>query len=119
MRIAVVGGGLAGFSVAIMLLKHGFPNVVVFERDESLSYRRQGYGLTLLQGVAALKRLGVFETIKHNDTPSRSHYVFDSRGKIIGFFGTVFWEVLPMQVKEVNPASQQGGGANEGERVRK
>ncbi len=49
MRIAVVGGGLSGFSVALMLVKRGFRHVVVFERDESINHRRQGYGLTILQ----------------------------------------------------------------------
>ena len=95
MRIAVIGGGLAGFSVAIALLKQGFRNVAIFERDTSISHRRQGYGLTVLQGASALRRMGVYEKVKANNAVTRSHYVFDYHGNIIGFFGTIFWEVLP------------------------
>ena len=32
-----------------MLKNFGFNNVKVFERDETMSRRRQGYGLTILQ----------------------------------------------------------------------
>ncbi len=102
-RIAIIGGGLAGFSVAIMLKKSGFTNVTVYERDLCLSQRRQGYGLTLLQGITALKTLGqtCFERVKSIDTPSRSHYIFDNSGKIINFFGTIFWQreepVIPVK----------------------
>ncbi len=93
-KIAVIGGGLAGFSIAIMLKKSGFTSVTVYERDECLSQRRQGYGLTLLQGITALKTLGhnCFDRVKMIDTPSRSHYIFDNSGKIINFFGTIFWQ---------------------------
>ena len=62
--------------------------------------RRQGYGLTILQGVSALKRLGVFETVKHMDTPSRSHFIFNSNGTIIGFFGTLFWPTSDSSVSK-------------------
>ena len=93
MEIAVIGGGLAGFAVAIMLKKGGFGNITIYERDKCIDERRQGYGLTLLQGINALKSIGAdcFERVKALDTPSRSHYIFDHLGNIIGFFGTIFW----------------------------
>jgi len=75
------------------LLKNGFKNILVHERDVCMENRRQGYGLTILQGVSALKRMGVFDKVKDMDTPSRSHYIFKSDGSIIGFFGTVFWPI--------------------------
>ena len=52
--------------------------------------RRQGYGLTLLQGVTALRRLGIYDQVAAVDTPSRSHFIFDASGDLIGFFGTCF-----------------------------
>ena len=91
LKIAIIGGGLAGFSTGILLKKYGFQNVVIFERDMSFDQRRQGYGLTILQGIVALKKLGLYEKVKAMDTPSRTHYMFDSKGNIIGYFGTVFW----------------------------
>ena len=91
MRIVIIGGGLGGFAIGIGLLQHGFTDVTVYERDIGMDSRRQGYGLTILQGITALKRLQVFEQVHSLDTPSRSHYIFDKDGSMIGFFGTVFW----------------------------
>jgi salicylate hydroxylase len=92
-RIAIVGGGLAGFACGIALVNSGFRNVYVFERDLNFNERRQGYGLTILQGITALRKLGddVYQRVKDLDTPSRSHYIFDWKGKILGFYGTVFY----------------------------
>jgi len=91
MRVVIIGGGLGGFAIGIGLLQHGFTDVMVYERDIGMDSRRQGYGLTILQGITALKRLQVFEQVHSLDTPSRSHYIFDKDGNMIGFFGTVFW----------------------------
>lgn len=91
MRVVIIGGGLGGFAIGIGLLQHGFTDVTVYERDIGMDSRRQGYGLTILQGITALKRLQVFEQVHSLDTPSRSHYIFDKDGSMIGFFGTVFW----------------------------
>ena len=91
MRIVIVGGGLGGFAAGIGLLQHGYTDVTVYERDTGMDSRRQGYGLTILQGISALKRLHVFEQVHSLDTPSRSHYIFDKDGSMIGFFGTAFW----------------------------
>jgi 2-polyprenyl-6-methoxyphenol hydroxylase-like FAD-dependent oxidoreductase len=93
-RVAIVGGGLAGIACGIALVNLGCQNVHIFERDENFAVRRQGYGLTILQGISALKNLGkdVFDTVQALDTPSRSHYMFDWRGRIIGFYGTCFWQ---------------------------
>jgi len=87
--------------VGIALLKHGFTNIIIYERDFCMENRRQGYGLTILQGVSALRRLGVFDKVKNMDTPSRSHFIFKSDGSIIGFFGTIFWPI-----PETNSAKQ-------------
>jgi 2-polyprenyl-6-methoxyphenol hydroxylase-like FAD-dependent oxidoreductase len=87
----IIGGGLGGFAVGISLLQSGYKNVRVYERDKGMSIRRQGYGLTILQGISALKRLEVFDEVHSYDTPSRSHYIFDKYGSLIAFFGTAFW----------------------------
>lgn len=36
-RIAIIGGGLAGLSLAIGLKQKGFQNLIVYEREESKS----------------------------------------------------------------------------------
>lgn len=91
MKIVIVGGGLGGFAVGVGLLQHGYTDVTVYERDAEMDSRRQGYGLTILQGISALRRLQVCEQVQSLDTPSRSHFIFDKDGNMIGFFGTVFW----------------------------
>ena len=99
MKIVIIGGGLGGFAVGIGLLQYGFTDVTVYERDATMDSRRQGYGLTILQGISALKRLHVFEQVHALDTPSRSHYIFDKCGSMIGFFGTVFYPEQDNQPK--------------------
>jgi 2-polyprenyl-6-methoxyphenol hydroxylase-like FAD-dependent oxidoreductase len=87
----IIGGGLGGFAVGICLLQSGYKDVTVYERDQGMDSRRQGYGLTILQGISALKRLEVFDEVHSYDTPSRSHYIFDKYGNLLAFFGTAFW----------------------------
>ena len=99
MKIVIVGGGLGGFAVGISLLQHGYTDVTVYERDAGMDSRRQGYGLTILQGISALKRLRVYQEVQSLDTPSRSHYIFDKDGSMIGFFGTIFWPEHDSQPK--------------------
>ena len=99
MKIVIVGGGIGGFAVGIGLLQYGFLDVIVYERDTGMDSRRQGYGLTILQGISALNRLHVLEQVQSLDTPSRSHYIFDKSGNLIGFFGTAFWPEQDNQPK--------------------
>lgn len=89
-RIAIVGGGLCGLGVALLLKQAGYEHVSIWERDAAVDVRRQGYGLTILQGGAALQRMGVYEAVRAVDTPSRSHYVFAASGALLGFFGTAW-----------------------------
>ncbi|CAF3009004.1 unnamed protein product [Rotaria sp. Silwood2] len=99
MKIVIVGGGLGGFAAGIALLQYGYTDITVYERDIGMDSRRQGYGLTILQGISALKRLQVFQQVHSLDTPSRSHYIFDKYGSMIGFFGTAFWPEQDNQPK--------------------
>ena len=91
MKIVIIGGGLGGFAVGIGLLQNGYDDVMIYERDSGVDVRRQGYGLTILQGINALKKFNVFDQVQSLDTPSRSHFIFEKNGSLIGFFGTIFW----------------------------
>ncbi|CAF1019157.1 unnamed protein product [Adineta steineri] len=102
MKIVIIGGGLGGFATGIGFLQHGYKDVIVYERDTGMDSRRQGYGLTILQGISALKRLQVFQQVHSLDTPSRSHYIFDKYGHMIGFFGTIFYPEQNNQPKTRN-----------------
>lgn len=76
-RVVVIGAGLAGLSTALSLRRAGFRNVDVYERDPSLEYQKEGYGLTLTYNPKGpLADLGVLEKVAQKDCPSRSHYLF-------------------------------------------
>jgi 2-polyprenyl-6-methoxyphenol hydroxylase-like FAD-dependent oxidoreductase len=90
-RIAIVGSGLTALSAALLLERHGFAQVAVYERDPSLHARKEGYGLTLTYSLAGiLHRLGALDDVADADCPSRSHYLFQSDGTILGYFGNAF-----------------------------
>jgi hypothetical protein len=80
--IAIAGGGIGGAALAVALQQRGM-RVVIYERDESFSARRQGYGLTMQQGGTALTKLG----LQPEGISSSSHFVFNTAGEILGFFG--------------------------------
>jgi salicylate hydroxylase len=80
--IAIIGGGIGGVALALALQHRGM-HVAVFERDTSFGARRQGYGLTMQQGGTALEKLG----LEPEGVSSSSHFVFDTTGGILGFYG--------------------------------
>jgi 2-polyprenyl-6-methoxyphenol hydroxylase-like FAD-dependent oxidoreductase len=69
-KIAVVGGGPGGLTVA-RLLQQGGAQVVVYERDHSRSARVQGSALDLHEasGLAALQAAGLMEALWANHRP--------------------------------------------------
>jgi salicylate hydroxylase len=93
-HIAIIGSGLAGLSAAIALTQAGFQNVTVWERDPSLDFQKEGYGLTLTYNPKGpLAALGVLESVAQADCPSRSHYLFRaSDGLPLGYFGNAFFQ---------------------------
>jgi 2-polyprenyl-6-methoxyphenol hydroxylase-like FAD-dependent oxidoreductase len=88
--IAVIGSGLAALSTAIFCQQAGY-SVDLFERDNYLGSRSEGYGLTLKydpRGILA--QLGVLEDVCNADCPSRSHYLLRHDGVVLGYFGNAF-----------------------------
>jgi len=93
LTIAVVGGGIGGLAAALALTRRGF-KVKVFEKDPSFFFRRQGYGLTLQQGSFALTALGLSDAIVAASSWSQSHFIFDSQGQLVSFWGPTWNEKL-------------------------
>lgn len=102
--IAIIGTGPASLSTALSLQKAGFCEITIYERDTHFTARKDGYGLTLTYNPsgasskssssaniqAPLSLLGILEELARRDCPSRAHYVFDSTGKILGYYGNIF-----------------------------
>ena len=91
--VAIVGGGIAGFALAIACQHRGIPYFVV-ERDAHFSQRHQGYGLTLQQASKALTRLlgpPVAEAIVQHSITSTKHVVHTANGTVVGEWGLRKW----------------------------
>lgn len=89
--ISIIGSGLAGLATALSLERIGFRHVSIFERDESFGSRKEGYGLTLTYDpLGVLQQLRILEDVANEDCPSRSHYLFNEKGEILGYFGKAF-----------------------------
>jgi len=87
-KIGIIGGGISGFSLALALQRNYYLNVNVYEKDRTLSARRQGYSLTINRTTrTALKELKIFDEVRKQDMRSSSHFSFTTEGNIIGFFG--------------------------------
>jgi salicylate hydroxylase len=117
-RIAIVGAGLCGLAVALELEQvldddddenneedhdendeeeqaaagHHRPRrrscITIYERDESLEDRRDGYGLTLsYRPDGTLDKLGILDALADFDCASRSHYILRGDGRLLGYYG--------------------------------
>lgn len=86
LHVGVLGGGIAGLALALALHGKGI-RCTVFERDGKFNERHQGYGLTLQQGGRAMKALGVAEQVAAVGTWSSGHFIFNSTGEVLAFWG--------------------------------
>jgi 2-polyprenyl-6-methoxyphenol hydroxylase-like FAD-dependent oxidoreductase len=65
--------------------------ITIYERDLHATDRKEGYGMTLTYNPAGpLAQLGILESIARRDCPSRSHYLFNERGDVKGYYGNAF-----------------------------
>ena len=85
-EVAVVGGGLGGLALALALQQRGIATAV-YERDTSFFERAQGYGLTLQQGGAAVRQLGLAQAADAAGSASSTHVSMDSSGAVLGSHG--------------------------------
>ena len=95
-KVIVIGGGIAGCAVAAELARRGYTkNVLLLEKDESKSSRRQGYGLTISETNAAIEKLNIVNALKRKNVLSKQHLTIDARnGDVLGYFGQLFREYL-------------------------
>ena len=94
--VVIVGGGIAGCAVACELARRGYEkNVLLLEKDESESSRRQGYGLTISETNTAIEKMKVLNALKRENVSSKQHWTIDARnGDVLGYFGQLFREYL-------------------------
>ena len=94
--VVIIGGGIAGCAVACELARRGYKkNVLLLEKDESKSSRRQGYGLTISETNTAIEKMNVLNALKRENVLSKQHWTIDARnGDVLGYFGQLFREYL-------------------------
>ena len=83
--VVVVGAGLGGLAAAAAMQRWG-ARVQVYERDRRFDERKQGYGLTMQQGKAALRALGA-ENLALECVTATLHVSFASDGTPLGRYG--------------------------------
>ena len=82
-RVAVVGGGIGGLATAVALRRSGH-EVQVFERRESREDLHAGGGVVLWHnGVAALRRLGLAESVEKIAPTLENHEFRSWRGGVL------------------------------------
>lgn len=82
-KVGIIGGGIGGSALALALLNNNIP-CVLFEKDSHFSSRKQGYGLTIQQGISALRKLG-FQSLP--GVKSITHTSYNSKGDVLGSYG--------------------------------
>ena len=97
MRILVVGGGVAGLSMARALHLRGLDSEIV-ERDPS--WRIAGAGVYIPgNGMAALDRLGLGEAVRARGAVVERRRLYDERGRsFIDFDEAGFWRPVALPV---------------------
>ena len=113
-KIVVVGGGIAGCCVVAELLRRrrrrnkqkggrvddDSYEILLLEKDESETARRQGYGLTISETNSAIEKLGIYEELKKN--PKLKKKVRSNRAALSG---------PPRVPQQVVEGSNGGAGA--------
>eukprot|EP00981_Chlorochromonas_danica_P006710 scaffold1463_cov189-Ochromonas_danica.AAC.5 len=84
--VGIVGGGIAGCALAVALEKQKMP-YLLFERDNSFAFRKQGYALTIQQASMALNELELSSSVLANSATSLGHYSYDQHGHPLGAYG--------------------------------
>ncbi len=87
-KILIVGGGPAGSSTAITLLKQGFKNIVILEKGSENREKVCGDGLN--ESQLEFEKLGVFEKIKGKALEIPSFSIFGYGNKEMNFKSTQY-----------------------------
>ncbi len=80
-NIAIIGGGVAGLSTALILQKMNYTNVKVYESDASMESRPQGYSLTIQETIPYLNKLGIGQEILKLNLRNESQIWYKSDGE--------------------------------------
>ncbi|RPD57245.1 FAD/NAD(P)-binding domain-containing protein [Lentinus tigrinus ALCF2SS1-7] len=105
-RIAIIGGGLAGLSLLLTLIRRGVP-ATVYERDASISARAHLGGqldLGWKSGQGALRENGLEAKFKEHSRPEGEEMkMYDASGKILMHHGLDEGEQPQKKPEDIRP----------------
>lgn len=84
--VVIIGAGIGGLSLAAALKRHNIP-FKVYEKDADFNVRKQGYALTIQQGISALNTLGIDIMQKGIGLTSTNHTSLTVDGELLGTYG--------------------------------
>ena len=86
--VGIIGGGISGLTLGNCLSKRNIP-YTIYEKDEHVGVRKQGYGLTIQQANSVLMKLHLYSLItsKEVGVTSTSHASYSHDGKLLGAYG--------------------------------
>ena len=96
-KVAIIGGGIGGVALAALLQRRGVDFAVYeviwhrsivsssLQRDIDVDVRRQGYALTLQQGMRVVKSLDI--DFSGEAVSSLSHTSYNAAGELLGAYG--------------------------------
>jgi 2-polyprenyl-6-methoxyphenol hydroxylase-like FAD-dependent oxidoreductase len=84
MKVAIIGAGIGGLTLANALKRKSI-SFQVYERDESVSSRTQGYSLGLKEpgGITALKNFDLLKKAESAGRPASNFSFITDKGKVL------------------------------------
>jgi len=84
--VVIVGAGIGGLSLAAALKQYNIP-FKVYEKDIDFNVRKQGYALTIQQGISALSAMGIDIMKDGIGLTSTNHTSLTVDGELLGTYG--------------------------------
>jgi FAD dependent monooxygenase len=81
-QVAIVGGGIAGLTLALAFERVGI-SFVLFEAHESITPDKGASVGLLPNGLRILDQLGVLEDVEKHSSPLKTSYHIDENGELI------------------------------------
>jgi 2-polyprenyl-6-methoxyphenol hydroxylase-like FAD-dependent oxidoreductase len=115
--IAIIGGGISGLATVLQILvdqqreykaacadgstgtgscssstgQRLCRTIRIYDKRPESCTSNDGYGLTIsYQPYGILHNMGILDAVTEEDCPSRSHYICQADGTIVGYFGNAF-----------------------------
>jgi len=84
--VVIIGAGIGGLGLAVALKRYNIP-FKVYEKDINFDARKQGYALTIQQGISALNSMDINIMAEGIGLVSTNHTSLTVDGELLGTYG--------------------------------